>query len=188
MSITSLLSQNNYGLFQIDKRYWCQGSPENWCQTDCQQFLDKNIHDDIECARFVYNWHGYRAWPMFKEKCEIMDINSREERFLSRCDQDRLGPWVPLGKLHPLGPKDALDENGKRYTKCELVSELINAHFLPTSTVQKLVCLVERESSYKVTTQRKDEDYGIFQLNSEYWCDNGSTSTIKGGTFFGRFG
>ncbi|XP_040914860.1 lysozyme C-like [Toxotes jaculatrix] len=46
------------------------------------------------------------------------------------------------------------------------------------------VCLTKWESSYNTaaTNNNRDgsTDYGIFQINSRWWCDNGRTRTANG--------
>ncbi|KAG5671032.1 hypothetical protein PVAND_001250 [Polypedilum vanderplanki] len=68
--------------------------------------------------------------------------------------------------------------NAKIYSKCELVEELHNAGF-PKEDLPDWVCLVEHESNYDseaIGEENHDgsQDYGIFQINSKYWCNVGS--------------
>uniref|UniRef100_A0A8B9FIM0 lysozyme n=1 Tax=Amazona collaria TaxID=241587 RepID=A0A8B9FIM0_9PSIT len=54
--------------------------------------------------------------------------------------------------------------------------------FWPTSFIADWVCLVKHESSYNtkaVNNNGPSRDYGIFQINSKYWCEDGKTSGSK---------
>jgi hypothetical protein len=68
--------------------------------------------------------------------------------------------------------------NAKIFTKCELVSALYKAG-IPKDKLRDWACLVQSESSYNSRAvggpnSDKSYDFGIFQLNSRYWCKIGS--------------
>ncbi|XP_015785788.1 lysozyme C, tracheal isozyme [Tetranychus urticae] len=61
----------DYGLFQINSRYWC-GPPNdiNVCGINCLQLVDDDITDDIACVRKIYQVHGFDAWVAWRYKCK----------------------------------------------------------------------------------------------------------------------
>ncbi|XP_042309917.1 lysozyme C-like [Sceloporus undulatus] len=70
---------------------------------------------------------------------------------------------------------------GKKIERCKLARELKRHGFngFLRSTVADWVCLVAHESNYN-TSAIKDKghshNYGLFQINSKEWCDDGKTS------------
>uniref|UniRef100_A0A182J560 lysozyme n=1 Tax=Anopheles atroparvus TaxID=41427 RepID=A0A182J560_ANOAO len=68
---------------------------------------------------------------------------------------------------------------GKIFTKCELANVLFNNGF-PKSQIPDWICIAEHESAFntKAINRQNDDgsvDYGIFQINSRYWCSEDST-------------
>jgi hypothetical protein len=68
----------------------------------------------------------------------------------------------------------------KNFTKCELVEAL--ERFVVDGNVAEWVCMAQAESRLKshVVGPRNDDqsyDYGIFQINSHYWCKNNIPTT-----------
>ncbi|XP_052748700.1 lysozyme-like isoform X2 [Galleria mellonella] len=66
----------------------------------------------------------------------------------------------------------------KTFTQCELAIELKTQGF-PENQLKDWVCIVEAESSrHTFAIGGPDEDgsfdYGLFQINDRYWCNNGS--------------
>ncbi|KAM6044177.1 lysozyme C [Chlamydotis macqueenii] len=73
---------------------------------------------------------------------------------------------------------------GKRISRCDLVKILRQNGFegFVGKTVADWVCLVQHESSYNTRAFNNNgpsRDYGIFQINSQYWCDDGRTRGSK---------
>ncbi|KAG6449379.1 hypothetical protein O3G_MSEX006037 [Manduca sexta] len=67
----------------------------------------------------------------------------------------------------------------KRFTRCELVRELKRQGF-PKDQIRDWVCLIENESrrfTNRVSRMNSNgsRDYGLFQINDKYWCNNGPT-------------
>ncbi|XP_075975946.1 lysozyme-like [Anticarsia gemmatalis] len=67
----------------------------------------------------------------------------------------------------------------KTFSRCELVDELKRQGF-PDYLMKDLVCLVGEASSFRThVTGGPDPDgsydYGLFQINSRYWCSSGPT-------------
>lgn len=64
------------------------------------------------------------------------------------------------------------------YGRCELAKELKNTYGFPMSQIATFVCIAHRESGYDTTAVSKPNrdgsvDYGLFQINSRWWCDRG---------------
>ncbi|NXC54849.1 LYSC protein, partial [Aleadryas rufinucha] len=73
---------------------------------------------------------------------------------------------------------------GKVFSRCEMVRILRRYGFegFEGTTVADWVCLVEHESSYNTRAYNNNgpsRDYGIFQINSKYWCNDGRTAGAK---------
>ncbi|NXW91233.1 LYSC protein, partial [Alopecoenas beccarii] len=73
---------------------------------------------------------------------------------------------------------------GKVIPRCDLVKILRRQGFegFVGKTVADWVCLVKHESSYNTKALNDNgpsRDYGIFQINSKYWCDDGKTRGSK---------
>ncbi|XP_065368094.1 lysozyme 1-like [Calliphora vicina] len=60
----------DYGLFQINDRYWCQPSSGhfsyNQCKVGCDNLLNDNIGVSVRCARLVKAQQGWPAWSTWK--------------------------------------------------------------------------------------------------------------------------
>ncbi|XP_032889375.1 lysozyme C, milk isozyme-like [Amblyraja radiata] len=76
----------DYGLFQINSRWWCDdGKTENSlnaCEQHCTQFVDNNIADDITCAkRVVKDPQGMNAWYGWNKHCK-----ENVDNYLQECN------------------------------------------------------------------------------------------------------
>uniref|UniRef100_A0A8D2JCT2 lysozyme n=1 Tax=Varanus komodoensis TaxID=61221 RepID=A0A8D2JCT2_VARKO len=74
---------------------------------------------------------------------------------------------------------------GKIFERCELARVLKQYQFegfAGHKVEGKMFCLAQHESSYNtaaVHDNGRSRDYGIFQINSQYWCDDGKTAGSK---------
>lgn len=58
---------NDYGLFQINSRYWCdQGG--SGCGVSCKS-LTNSLSKSVRCAKVVYNERGFEAWTAYRQHC-----------------------------------------------------------------------------------------------------------------------
>lgn len=68
---------------------------------------------------------------------------------------------------------------GGRQSECDVARYLKNAGF-PQNTIGTMVCISKYESSWNcdATNKNKDgsTDYGLFEINSYYWCSGDPTS------------
>lgn len=77
---------NDYGLFQVSDRYWCQSretrQSANLCQVKCQSLLTDNIAEAVKCAQYVKNRQGWQAWAAYNGRCKkLKTLPSIEECF-----------------------------------------------------------------------------------------------------------
>ncbi|XP_067408420.1 lysozyme C, milk isozyme-like [Emydura macquarii macquarii] len=77
---------SDYGIFQINSGWWCQDDrtpSENLCHVHCQDLLNPDIKDDINCAkRVVQDPLGMEAWDDWKKRCEKQDLTE----WIEGCD------------------------------------------------------------------------------------------------------
>jgi hypothetical protein len=68
---------------------------------------------------------------------------------------------------------------GGRQSECDVARYLRNAGF-PQSTIGTMVCISKYESSWNCDATNKNQDgstdYGLFEINSYYWCSGDPTS------------
>lgn len=60
---------HDYGLFQINDRYWCQppsGYSSNGCGLNCGDLLTDQINNSVNCARKVLAEQGWGAWSTWR--------------------------------------------------------------------------------------------------------------------------
>nr|XP_045596313.1 lysozyme C-like [Procambarus clarkii] len=64
--------------------------------------------------------------------------------------------------------------SGKVFTKCGLASLLEKTYGLNRDVVKRFVCIAQYESGFNTkalnVNSNGSKDYGIFQLNNQYWC------------------
>ncbi|XP_076967496.1 lysozyme C, intestinal isozyme-like [Tamandua tetradactyla] len=70
---------------------------------------------------------------------------------------------------------------GKKFERCELARALkkLGLDGYKEISLSNWMCLVRWESGYNTGTtnynRNRSTDYGIFQINSQYWCNDGKT-------------
>ncbi|XP_053689352.1 lysozyme-like [Sabethes cyaneus] len=64
----------DYGLFQINNKYWCSTpgykSASNDCGVACSALMTDDITAAVNCAKKIFARHGYSAWYGWKAKCQ----------------------------------------------------------------------------------------------------------------------
>lgn len=61
----------SYGIFQINSKQWCRdGRKGGVCNMKCEDFLDDNITNDIECVKIIQSRLGFNGWPVWVKKCK----------------------------------------------------------------------------------------------------------------------
>nr|ADM33941.1 lysozyme [Scylla paramamosain]QCC62348.1 c-type lysozyme [Scylla paramamosain] len=73
---------------------------------------------------------------------------------------------------------------GKIFTKCELASDLENRYGVAKEDVKKWVCIAQFESTFNTAAINHhnydhSKDFGLFQLNSRYWCGDKGKNVCK---------
>lgn len=70
-------------------------------------------------------------------------------------------------------------ESGGKQSECDVAKYLRNAGF-PSNTIGTMVCIAKYESSLNCDATNKNTDgstdYGLFEINSYYWCSGDTTS------------
>uniref|UniRef100_A0A0K8VAJ1 lysozyme n=1 Tax=Bactrocera latifrons TaxID=174628 RepID=A0A0K8VAJ1_BACLA len=60
----------SYGLFQISSKEWCRVNRKGGlCDKKCEDFLDDNIDDDVECAKRIFERNGFKYWSGWCASC-----------------------------------------------------------------------------------------------------------------------
>ncbi|XP_034979046.1 lysozyme C, milk isozyme-like [Zootoca vivipara] len=77
----------DYGIFQINSRYWCQSPSEpssNICGIQCSELLTDNIAVDVACAKIVVDNspNGLGAWVAWRLHCQGQDLS----QYVAGCD------------------------------------------------------------------------------------------------------
>ncbi|XP_055606510.1 lysozyme c-1-like [Uranotaenia lowii] len=61
----------SFGIFQINSKDWCrEGRKGGNCNKKCEDFLDDDISDDIECAKLIHKDKGFSYWNGWTSKCK----------------------------------------------------------------------------------------------------------------------
>ncbi|XP_011180840.2 lysozyme D-like [Zeugodacus cucurbitae] len=67
---TNLDGSNDYGIFQINSRYWCQpdnGSLSfNECRVSCNALLTDDISESLQCALYILRRQGWQSWSTWQ--------------------------------------------------------------------------------------------------------------------------
>uniref|UniRef100_A0A182NI13 lysozyme n=1 Tax=Anopheles dirus TaxID=7168 RepID=A0A182NI13_9DIPT len=79
--VTTLDNEStSYGIFQINSKTWCrEGRKGGRCNKKCEDFVDEDLSDDIECAKQIYNDGGFGAWKGWVSRCKqktLPDLSS----------------------------------------------------------------------------------------------------------------
>ncbi|KAG6923247.1 lysozyme C-like [Chelydra serpentina] len=68
----------DFGIFQINSRYWCQNGDEyssNICQIPCSDLLSNSLSADVECAKIIaQDSNGMSAWVAWTSYCQGQDL------------------------------------------------------------------------------------------------------------------
>ncbi|XP_067321669.1 lysozyme C-like isoform X1 [Anolis sagrei] len=63
-----------YGIFQLSGHEWCDNgrhTTQNKCNTSCNNFLDDNIRDDVQCLKKVLTEYRINHWRHYKNNCNL---------------------------------------------------------------------------------------------------------------------
>uniref|UniRef100_A0A1B0DD83 lysozyme n=1 Tax=Phlebotomus papatasi TaxID=29031 RepID=A0A1B0DD83_PHLPP len=74
----------DWGLFQINDRYWCKGSyrgGKNICGISCEKLLSAGLGYQIDCVRTIFREHGFKGWEGWKAKCRGRHLPSLDHCF-----------------------------------------------------------------------------------------------------------
>ncbi|XP_055621736.1 lysozyme c-1-like isoform X2 [Toxorhynchites rutilus septentrionalis] len=70
---------SSYGIFQINSKEWCrEGRKGGKCNMKCEDFLDDDLKNDIDCVKKIQMQYGFNGWSVWQKKCkgkELPDIS-----------------------------------------------------------------------------------------------------------------
>ncbi|XP_043556136.1 lysozyme C-1-like [Chiloscyllium plagiosum] len=78
---------SDYGIFQINSVRWCEDGQtqhpkrRKGCGKRCNDFINDNIIDDIQCVKRIVTPQGMNAWYSWKKKCQSRNLGN----FLDDC-------------------------------------------------------------------------------------------------------
>nr|ABN54797.1 lysozyme precursor [Ostrinia furnacalis] len=80
VSPTNKNGSKDYGLFQINDKYWCtrSGPAGKDCHVTCAEVITDDITKASTCAKKIYKRHGFRAWYGWRNHCQgsLPDISN----------------------------------------------------------------------------------------------------------------
>ncbi|XP_037702176.1 lysozyme C, tracheal isozyme-like [Choloepus didactylus] len=69
----------DYGIFQINSRYWCNDGKTpnavNSCGISCSVLLQDDITQAVKCAKKIVSDQGITAWVAWKSHCQGKDVS-----------------------------------------------------------------------------------------------------------------
>lgn len=66
---------SSYGIFQINSKEWCrEGRKGGKCNMKCEDFIDDNITDDIDCVKKIQMQYGFNGWNLWQKKCKGKEL------------------------------------------------------------------------------------------------------------------
>ncbi|KAG8566468.1 hypothetical protein GDO81_013265 [Engystomops pustulosus] len=76
-----------------------------------------------------------------------------------------------------LGIECAIGCNDTIYDRCKLIKDLndVGVVGIKNYTVADYLCVIHHASGYDTSLHSSESEYGIFQIASLYWCDDGKT-------------
>ncbi|XP_054740623.1 lysozyme P-like [Anastrepha obliqua] len=64
----------DWGLFQINDRYWCKPSDgrssSNSCRLPCRLLMSDDIRFSVACAKYIRRIQGFSAWVAWNNRCQ----------------------------------------------------------------------------------------------------------------------
>uniref|UniRef100_A0A182RF64 lysozyme n=1 Tax=Anopheles funestus TaxID=62324 RepID=A0A182RF64_ANOFN len=178
-----------YGLFQIIDRYACAKYGSICGLSSCDDLLDDELDDDIECMLKIHAAYvrelgdGFAAWPIYKTACraEESDIGPRSVRlrvpFDDCLDEEvvRVQAYFKRKRAKAKKANLVLAPSGKVYERCELATELRDRHRMPVEQIATWVCIAYHESRFNTSAEGRlnadgSGDHGLFQISDIYWC------------------
>ncbi|XP_054091050.1 uncharacterized protein LOC105211205 [Zeugodacus cucurbitae] len=168
---------NDYGIFQINNLYWCQPAnghfSYNQCHIGCNALLTDDIETSVRCAQEVLRMQGWPAWSTWKYCNGVLPSidpcfqTEYEFEFVLLINMKVFAFFILALAL-------AAPAFGKTFDRCSLAREMSRLG-VPRDQLARWTCIAEHESSYRTNVvgppnSDGSNDYGIFQINSLYWC------------------
>lgn len=109
---TNVIAGDKYGIFQINY-FYCNGKKgeEDACDVKCEDLLNDDISDDIECVRKILSKRGLGAWRFNKKQgCQILDNFDKDcnKKLPSEEKVDRCEYAKKLSSSYNISQVDAL--------------------------------------------------------------------------------
>lgn len=142
----------------------------------------KECVNGIKLVQWQSRAMGLEWWPIEFKNYRGYDIGTSDGNEFSNnfyvpdiCQKNNLLE-CPSG-LHDSYFEKKVD--GGRQSECSVAKYLRNAGF-PSNTIGTMVCISKYESSWNCDATNKNvdgsTDYGLFEINSYYWCSGDPTS------------
>jgi C-type lysozyme/alpha-lactalbumin family len=187
---TQALGQGSYyGIYQISSEYWCDNTgftSGKACGLHCNNLLDDNLSDDLQCMRTIIDEHerisgnGFNAWP------SGLSCQEQGNSYIADCSIESNQIIANYDKIIPQQRKTSISGNvGKVYERCELARELRFNYDIPMEHIATWVCIAKHESSFNTSAIGRlnwdgSEDHGLFQISDIYWCgETGKACGLK---------
>lgn len=180
---TNIVGQGLYfGMYQISSEFWCDNFGRGKeCKLNCNNLLNSDISDDIQCVRIIVQEHqrwsgnGFNAWPS-GASCRslgnsyIADCSIKSNQIIDTYSQVK----------HQTSVQTQINQSnniktGKVYERCELAKELKYKHDFPMEQIATWICIAKYESNFNTSAVGRlnfdgSEDHGLFQISDLYWC------------------
>lgn len=83
---TNTDKSKDWGIFQINDRYWCKPSDGRKSANECNLSCEKDLFTDditkaITCAKKIKKQQGFKAWYGWQKKCQGKPLPSVKECF-----------------------------------------------------------------------------------------------------------
>ncbi|XP_035914437.1 uncharacterized protein LOC118513127 [Anopheles stephensi] len=178
-----------YGLFQIIDRYACAKYGSICGLSSCDDLLDDELDDDIECMLKIHAAYvrelgdGFAAWPIYKSACRAEESETWPRSLRARVpygdclDEEvvRVQAYFKRKRAKAKKANLVLAPTGKVYERCELATELRDRHRMPLEQIASWVCIAYHESRFNTSAEGRlnadgSGDHGLFQISDIYWC------------------
>lgn len=144
----------------------------------------------LELGPVVNNKYDYSI-VSDNNRISLFVLTRNVERFYEKYDADVKKSMMRLGFTNPINQPVVMSQDDCDYDKyntryqtnrqseCQVAGYLRHAGF-SESTVPTMVCISKYESSFNCDATNKNvdgsTDYGLFEINSYYWCSGDPTS------------
>ena len=151
------------------------------CSEGTEKYYSIPIASKDHCGESCIDPNNYRKFKLLEPKLTKADSNTPcLDRGYTYYETEKHG-FGPIKIAVDLYQKDQSIKSieGGRQSECDVAKYLRNAGF-PSNTIGTMVCISKYESSWNCGATNKNvdgsTDYGLFEINSYYWCSGDPTS------------